>query len=95
MLNNIGETRAGASPFNELKGYYQQIHNLSKKLGGLDPVPSLGDSGLAAVYQLKDLDSFIANTAVPPPPQTPQQTSLNAKAASSALASVANEENQV
>jgi hypothetical protein len=24
--------------------------------------------GLAAVYQLKDLDSFIANTAVPPPP---------------------------
>jgi len=38
VLNNIGETRAGASPFNELKGYYQQIHNLSKKLGGLDPV---------------------------------------------------------
>ena len=49
-----------------------------------------GDSGLAAVYQLKDLDSFIANTAVPPPPQTQQQT--NAKAASSALA---NEEAQV
>jgi len=43
--------------------------------------------GLAAVYQLKDLDSFIANTAVPPPPP-----SLNAKAASS---SVRQEESQM
>ena len=56
-----------------------------------------GLPGLAAVYQLKDLDSFIANTAVPPPPVTATAATAAAHAQSStnAKASVADEESQV
>ena len=60
-----------------------------------DPSSSSGLlPGLAAVYQLKDLDSFIANTAVPPPPP-PQLTpsALNAKTPSEA--SMGDEHSQV
>lgn len=38
VLSNLGEPRASGTPFNDLKSYYQTIHNLSKKLGGIDPV---------------------------------------------------------
>ena len=38
VCNNIDCSKGSGSPFNDLKAYYQVIHNLSKKLGGLEPV---------------------------------------------------------
>ena len=38
VCNNLDITRGSGSPFNDLKAYYQVIHNLSKKIGGLEPV---------------------------------------------------------
>merc|ERR1712176_659830 len=36
VCNNLDITRGSGSPFNDLKAYYQVIHNLSKKIGGLE-----------------------------------------------------------
>jgi len=38
VCNNLDCSHGSGSPFNDLKAYYQVIHNLSKKLGGLEPV---------------------------------------------------------
>ena len=60
------------------------------------PISDSGLPGLAAVYQLKDLDSFIANTAVPPPPVTAAAAAAPAEQSPhNAKASSADEESQV